>query len=158
MARTLVQFDPLGGFDILRRQLFDEGLLTPRPGKGPTTDVYTDGDKALVVEAHLPNFSEKDVTVTVDRGTLVLQAERREKQEDQERKYVVRESSSSYYRSIPLPEEADQDAISADFSDGVLKVTVPLSGGDSPRTIQIESGGSKDESGSGKSKSESKKK
>ncbi len=158
MARTLVQFDPLGGFDILRRQLFDDGLLLPRPGKLPATDVYTDGDKALVVEAHLPNFSENEVTVTVDRGTLVLQAERREKQEDQDRKYVVRESSSSYYRSIPLPEEADQDAITADFSSGVLKVTVPLTGGDSPRTIQIASGDSKESESSGKSKGDGKKK
>jgi HSP20 family protein len=41
-----------------------------------TTDVYTKDDKELVVEAHLPNFEEKDVNVNVDDGALVIRAEK----------------------------------------------------------------------------------
>ncbi|KZE89432.1 Hsp20/alpha crystallin family protein [Microbacterium sp. TNHR37B] len=137
MARNLARFDPFWGLDVLRRDLLGTTLLSTSRGKTPTTDVYTKGDDALVVEAHLPSFDEKDVSVTVDSGALVIQAERREKEEDKGKNYVVRESSTSYYRSIGLPEQADESEISADFTKGVLTVTVPLRGGASPRSIAI---------------------
>ncbi len=137
MARNLARFDPFLGLDALRREFIGATLLNTSRGKTPTTDVYTKGDDTLIVEAHLPRFDEKDVSVTVDRGALVIRAERREKEEDKGKNYVVRESSTSYYRSIGLPEQADEGEISAQFKKGVLTVTVPLHGGTSPRSISI---------------------
>ncbi|WP_442574539.1 Hsp20/alpha crystallin family protein [Microbacterium sp. F51-2R] len=138
MALNLVRFDPFLGLETLRRDLFGEGLLGGVRVKMPTTDVYTEDDKQLVVEAHLPNFEEKDITVNIDRGALVIQAERHEKDMDKAKQYVVRESSSSLYRSIALPEQADDAKTTAVFENGVLKVTVPLlPESASPRQIQI---------------------
>ncbi|MEO7007180.1 MAG: hypothetical protein ABI065_09120 [Terrimesophilobacter sp.] len=45
-------------------------------GKLPTTDVNTEDDAALVVEAHLAIFDEKDISDILDSVTLVIQAER----------------------------------------------------------------------------------
>ncbi len=104
-----------------------------------TTDVSTEGDQALVVESHLPNFAEADVTASVDGDQLVIQAERHEREEDTKRKYVVRASSSSFYRSTTLPDQAQQDGITAGFANGVLKVTVPLAQAASPRAVPISS-------------------
>ncbi len=140
MARNLVRFDPFAGLDSIRRDLFDDGLLRTLRGKLPTTDVYTEDDKELVIEAHLPNFDEKDITVNVDKGALVIQAERHEQEEDKKKKYVIRESSSSFYRSIGLPEQADENQIAARFDDGVLKVTVPLKELATPTRIPIGTG------------------
>lgn len=140
MARNLVRFDPFAGLDSIRRDLFDDGLLRTLRGKLPTTDVYTEDDKELVIEAHLPNFDEKDITVNVDKGALVIQAERHEQEEDKKKKYVIRESSSSFYRSIGLPEQADESQIAARFDDGVLKVTVPLKELATPTRIPIGTG------------------
>ncbi len=137
MARSLVRFDPFMGLDPLRREFFDDGLFRALRGKLPTTDVYTEDDKALVVEAHLPNFDEEDITVNIDKGTLVIQAERHEKDEDKKKKYVVRESSSSFYRSIVLPEQAEEGGILANFRKGILKVTVPLAQAATPKKIAI---------------------
>lgn len=137
MARNLVRFDPFGGLDALRRDLFNDDFFRGLRGKLPTTDVYTEDDKALIVEAHLPNFDEKDITVNIDGGVLVIQAERHEKEEDKKKQYVVRESSSSFYRRIALPEQAEEAKISAAFTKGVLKVTVPLAEATSPRQISI---------------------
>src|SRR5581483_10144199 len=91
----------------------------------PTTDVYTK-DNQLKVEAHLPNFEQDDVDIRVENNALVISAERHEKEEDKNKKYVVRESSSSFYRRIALPERADVDKIEAQLDDGVLRVNVPL--------------------------------
>jgi HSP20 family protein len=115
--------------------------MTPLKGLTlPTTDVYTHDDKELVVEAHLPNFDQKDINIQIDNGVLVIQAEKHEKEEDKEKKYVVRESSSSFYRRIALPERADSGDINAHLEDGVLKVRVPLKTLPEPKKIAIGTG------------------
>ena len=123
----------------LQKQFFGDewGLSSASTLALPTTDVYTNEDKELVVEAHMPNFEEKDIDVHVDNGNLVVRAEKHEKDEDKKKKYVVRESSSSFYRSVRLPKHADQDGISAHMEDGVLKVTVPFKELPKPKKIAV---------------------
>jgi HSP20 family protein len=135
----LVAFDPLAQLSALQKQFFGDDWLTPIKGVNiPTTDVYAD-DKQLTVEAHLPNFEEKDVDIRVDKGVLTIQAEKHEREEDKKKKYVVRESSSSFYRRIQLPERADASKIEANLEEGVLKVNVPLKALPEPKKIAIKS-------------------
>lgn len=141
MARNIVRFDPFAELDALQRQLLGDDFYTSFRGPDlPTTDVYMEDDKHLTVEAHLPHFEEKDISVTVEAGALVIQADRREKEEDKNKKYVVRESSSSFYRRIALPERADDSNIQASFADGVLKVNIPVRELPTPKHIAITGG------------------
>lgn len=55
-------------------------------------------------------------------------------------KDVVRESSSSFYRSITLPEQAEAVGAVAEFAGGVLTVTVPLKRVDPSRNIPVGTG------------------
>ncbi|NTW61263.1 Hsp20/alpha crystallin family protein [Candidatus Saccharibacteria bacterium] len=136
----IVRFDPFRELNSLQRQLMGDDWMTPLGGASfPTTDVYTDDDKNLVVEAHLPNFKNEDIDVHVDDGALIIQAERHEREEDKKRKYVVRESSSSFYRRIQLPERADSNMVEAHLDDGILKVVVPLMVLPEPKKIAIKS-------------------
>lgn len=135
----LVRFDPFAEMDALQRHFFDDDTWAPRQMRGvslPTTDVYMQ-DNNLVVESHLPNFTDDDINISIEHGNLVVQAERHEKEEDKKKKYVVRESSSSFYRSIQLPERANTDAIDAHLDDGVLKITVPVEPAPEPKKIAI---------------------
>lgn len=151
MARNLVRFNPLAELDALQRQFFGDDILSRFRGPGtPTTDVYTEEDKQLTVEAHLPNFEQSDIDISVDEGALVVQAEKHEREEDKKKKYVVRESSTSFYRRIALPESADEDNISAEFDNGVLKVVVPFKPADtSKKKIAIKGRGDQAAVGSG---------
>lgn len=137
---NLVKFDPFAELNALQRQFFGDDWVTPLKGVNiPTTDVYTHDDKELVVEAHLPNFNQEDININIDDGALVVQAEKREKEEDKTKKYVVRESSSSFYRRIQLPDRADSDLVEAHLDDGVLKVSVPLKALPEPKKITVKS-------------------
>lgn len=136
----LVRYDPFRELNALQRQLLGDDWFTPVKGVSfPTTDVYTNDDKEMVVESHLPNFDNGDIDIHVDEGALIIQAEKHEKEEDKKRKYVVRESSSSFYRRIQLPDRADADKIKAHLDDGILKVTVPLVALPEPKKIAIAS-------------------
>lgn len=137
----LVPFDPFAEMRSLQRQFFgDDWFTAPSSSRTlPTTDVYTEDEKQLIVEAHLPNFDEKDVNIHLDGEIMEISAERHEQEKDKSKKYVVRESSSSFYRRIRLPQIADKEAIDASMHDGVLKVVVPFRELPEPKKIAIKS-------------------
>ena len=134
---NLVRWDPFAELTALQKQFFGDNWATPLKGVNiPTTDVYMKED-TLNVEAHLPNFEQDDINIQIEDGALLISAERHEKEEDKEKSYVVRESSSSFYRRIMLPERADTEKINAHLDDGVLKVSVPLTPLPEPKKIAI---------------------
>ncbi len=134
---NLVMWDPFAQLSALQKQFFGDDWATSFKGVNiPTTDVYTK-DNQLKVEAHLPNFEQKDITIQAENNALVISAQRHEKEEDKDKKYVVRESSSSFYRRIALPDRADTDKIEARLDDGVLKISVPLTPLPEPKKIAI---------------------
>lgn len=139
---NIVKYDPFEELLALQRQFFGDDLfVNDTTANIPATDVYTtDNDKNLVVEAHLPNFDRSDVNIDVNGNNLVISAERHEKDEDKGKKYLVRESSTSFYRSISLPERADKANISADLVDGVLKINVPMAALPEAHRIEIGAG------------------
>ena len=134
---NLVRWDPFSELTALQKQFFGDDWTSPLKGVNiPTTDVYTK-DNALIVEAHLPNFEQSDINIQVEDNALIVSAERHEKQEDKDKKYVVRESSSSFYRRIALPKRADADKIKAHLDEGVLRLEVPLTPLPEPKKIAI---------------------
>ena len=136
---SLVRWDPFAELSTLQKQFFGDDFMSSFKGVNiPTTDVYTK-DNQLILQAHLPNIEQKDVNIQVDGNALVVSAERHEKEEDKGKKYVVRESSSSFYRRLALPERANTDRIEAHLDDGVLKVSIPLTPLPEPKKIAVSS-------------------
>lgn len=137
---NLIKYDPFAELNALQRRFFGDDLFMRDAATNiPTTDVY-EKDGNLVVEAHLPNYARDDVDIQVDGDNLVISAERHEKEEDKGKKYIIRESSSNFYRTISLPERADKDQIKADMVDGKLVVTIPMTPLPSARKIAIGDG------------------
>lgn len=141
---SLVRWDPFGELNSLHDQmnsLFNQAFGSSTTAQLlPVTDVYSQDDKSMVVEVHLPNFEEKDVNIDVQDNALVISAAHKEKDEQKGRKYLVRESSTSFYRRVALPKRADEDGIKAHFNKGVLKITVPFKELPQPKKVMIESG------------------
>jgi HSP20 family protein len=82
-------------------------------------------DREYRLRAELPGIDpEKDVTVTVDRGLLIMHAERRaEEQTDGRTEFRY----GSMQRAVRLPANADIEHITAGYHKGILEVIVPLS-------------------------------
>lgn len=92
----------------------------------PSVDVFQRGDD-LVVHADLPGVSQDDISVEVNDGMLTLTGQRQQQHEENRGNvYRSERSYGSFYRVIPLPEEADLSQAKATFKDGVLEVTIPV--------------------------------
>lgn len=136
----VVRFDPFAELYALQKQLLgDDWATSPKGVTLPTTDVYMHGDKELVVEAHLPHFEKENIDIHVENGVLIMQAEKAEAEDEVKgkKKYFLRESSNSFYRTIRLPKDADTENIQAHFDDGVLKVAIAIKEAPKPRKIDV---------------------
>lgn len=134
--QKIVKWDPFQDLDDLHKAFFGAGRNI---SSVPVSDVYVEDDRQMVVEAHLPNFDEDEVVVQINEGLLEIRAEHSETKEDvkKNRKYIVKESSSNFYRSISLPANVDENNIDADFKDGLLKIRVPFTPKPEPKKVQI---------------------
>lgn len=94
-------------------------------GWSPSVDVE-ETDTSVVVKADLPGVDAKDVEVTVQNGTLVIRGEKAERREEKGTSFHrVERFDGAFYRSIPLPAEADASGVTATSARGVVTVTVP---------------------------------
>ena len=91
----------------------------------PPIDMSED-DKAYKISAELPGLDAKDVEVSVSGDRLVLKGEKHQQQEEKNKNYYLSERTfGSFERSFELPVSVDRDKIAADFSRGVLMITMP---------------------------------
>ena len=112
-------------------RLFDEMLHRPWGfcrdirGWNPSLDLY-ETTEAFILEVDLPGVKPEDVKVEMENGELVLQGWRSlEKSHSDGRFHTMERSSGQFVRHIKLPESVENDAIKAEFKDGVLRVILP---------------------------------
>lgn len=107
-----------------------------RSNKIPSVDVYED-EKAFYVEAELAGYDMKDVEVNVEKHVLRISSHKRAN-DDKSRKYLVRERSFvEFDRAFSLPEGINEEAIDAEFRDGVLTITLPKMPVEQPKKISV---------------------
>lgn len=91
----------------------------------PSVDVR-ESDGKIVVEAEMPGLDEKDVDVTLRDGVLRIKGEKKSEREEKKDDYHLSERSyGRYERAFRLPDDIDEDRISAELKNGVLHITVP---------------------------------
>ena len=132
---TLVRYNPraldvLGNFD----RLFDFGRTS-----SPRVDIREDGDKYLL-EAELPGATEKDIEVKVEDNLLTISSKHDENKKEEANGYLVRERRyQSYSRCFVLPKDVDREKIDAQFTNGLLTLTLNRAPEAKPKKIEIKS-------------------
>jgi HSP20 family protein len=131
--------DPFAEFDALVRDAFQRSSAPAR--FVPAAEVVKDGEDA-VVRLELPGLDvEKDVTVELRDGRLVVHGERRDERSEEADGRTVREVRyGSFRRSFSLPRHVTADALTASYDAGVLTVRVAgAHAGREPHRIAINS-------------------
>jgi HSP20 family protein len=116
------------GFPSLRRMFDIEPSWRSASSFGfaaPAIDMSED-ERAYRISAELPGINAKDIDVSVSGDTLVLKGEKRQEKEEKDKNYHFSERTyGSFQRSFQLPSSVDRDKVAADFSKGVLTITLP---------------------------------
>ena len=82
-------------------------------------------EKQYEIEIAAPGRSKKDFSILAENGVLTISSEKKEEKELKEKGYTRKEFNySSFARSFSLPENANEEEIKANYSDGILKLEV----------------------------------
>jgi HSP20 family protein len=105
-----------------------------------------DEEKSYEVCAEIPGMNEKDINITLKDNQLILEGEKKQEEKKEEKGYFHSEFSyGRFYRAIPLEDDVDEENVSANYENGVLKISLeklPESKNKS-RKIEIGGGGNK---------------
>ena len=103
----------------------------------PSVDIFEDKDR-LVLEADLPGMKREDFEISVENNIITLRGERKfEKKVEGDNYHRVERSYGSFTRSFTLPQTVTADGATAEFQDGILRVSLPKREETKARKIEI---------------------
>jgi len=135
----------LSDFDKYFESFFGNSILAPvingtagrKLNHIPAVDIQ-EKDDAYVLDMELPGYDEKSIDVHVDGYNLTIASKLEEKSEENKNAFLLRERRfSSFTRSFKLPENADPEAVSAAFKNGVLNLQIKKRAEAQKKIIQI---------------------
>lgn len=106
----------------------------------PAVDVIERKD-AYVLYAELPGVDPSQIDVSFEQNVLTIHGTKQSSidsaKDGELRVFAAERVTGTFERSVRLPEFVDGDQIGADFSNGLLTVTIPKAQAAQPRRIEI---------------------
>ncbi len=146
MARVIARWDPFREAVTLRDamdRLFEESFVRPAWATNGErqhafrlpVDAYTTED-AVIILASTPGVKPEDVEITIEGDTLTLRGELIGPLENVN--YVMQERNyGRFSRTLTLNVPVQADKANAEFSNGVLTLTIPKAEAVRPRSIKV---------------------
>jgi HSP20 family protein len=137
-------FDLRHSFDRLFNRVLNHSTSTEEPPARlifavPPIEAWVDNEKK---EYHLsiavPGIDPKEVQLNLHGNNLTVTGEHKSSGEKKEADYLEQEFSyDRFARTIVLPEGVEADKLTAEYKNGVLEITAPLSESALPKKIEI---------------------
>ena len=103
----------------------------------PPVDIWEDKE-GVTLFADLAGVGKDGLDVHIDKDTLLISGKRTAKEEIQAESNYTEMPVQDYYRAFTIGEEIDRDKISAQLTNGVLKVVLPKAERAKPKKINIQ--------------------
>ena len=136
----LMRFDPIRDLDRVVEE------LTGASARGPRTfpmDAYRRGDEVVLL-FDLPGVDPESIDLTVDQHVLRVRAQRELQAEEGVETIASERPRGAFIRRVFLGDTLDTERVSADYHDGVLRLTIPISERAKPRKIEVAANGGHD--------------
>ncbi|ODV14249.1 MAG: heat-shock protein Hsp20 [Rubrivivax sp. SCN 70-15] len=144
MYRSLFPRDVFAELDRLQREMqtaFDHSPSIRGIGRGgyPALNVGST-PTSVEIYAFAPGMDPATIDVQLERGVLTIAGERKSQRPGEDAKttlHVNERFEGRFRRVVSLPDDADPAAVSADYRDGVLHVSVKRRESAQPRRIEV---------------------
>lgn len=137
---------PFADFDSVRREMLR--LLDSVAGAGdtfgevgagvfPPVNITQDNDN-FYVRAEVPGIKPGELSISAVRNRLSLAGKREIQRENERVSYHRKErAEGSFNRTVTLPAEINADKVEAQYTDGILTLTLPKAEETKPRQIKV---------------------
>ena len=144
---SIVRYDPFRDLRTLQEEvnrLFSTNLTRAFDDEGigrgawaPSVDIYENKDQ-IVLEAELPGMKQEDFDLSIENNIITLRGERKfEKTEETDNYHRVERSYGAFTRSFTLPQTVSAEGATAEYYNGVLRVTLPKREETKARRIEV---------------------
>jgi len=132
----LVRFDNPRTLDNLIEDFFvTDSVASPRVF--PAVDITEEGNEITVV-AELPGVKKEDIKISVENNVLTLSGERKPYEIPESAKVLLNEVRvRNFNRSMQFEHDIEVDKISAELTDGILRIVLPKAETAKVRTIEV---------------------
>ena len=123
-------------FNSVARPLL--GMRHATPLRYPEVSLGQDGDN-LYAELEAPGIDPKSLEVSIEDNTLHLSGKREDATESNvDVRWVRRErNEGAFAQRVPLPIEIDTAKVTAEYEQGILRVTLPKAAAAKPKRIEV---------------------
>ncbi len=133
---SILQFDPfrdpLRGLDRLASQL----VSGTRTAALLPMDAWRAGDQYHVA-LDVPGVDPGSIELTVERNAVTVQAQRQASFGEDDQVLLAERPQGGFTRQLMLGEGLDPEQVQADYTDGVLHLTIPVKQSAQPRRIEV---------------------
>ena len=144
VLRSLFPRDVFAELDQLQREMQQAFDISPSIrgfGRGSFPALNVGGTPQTVeLYAFAPGLDPATLEVNLDRGILTIAGERKAElpaESDKAAVHINERFAGRFRRVVSLPDDADPNGVSADYRDGVLRITVKRRESAQPRRISI---------------------
>jgi HSP20 family protein len=112
--------------DILNNNFGTEFVSNFNTGISLPAVNVIENDDNYIVEMAIPGLKKSDFDISLDNQILSISAETKTEEENDDRNFTRREFGySSFKRTFKLPKSVETQKISANYTEGILKVELP---------------------------------
>ncbi len=130
-------FSPTKPLEQTFPNLFPHLAFVDRANEYPYVNVAEFKDEIQVV-AEIPGIPKENVKLQLHDGMLTISGERKAPEDPKDSQWLRQEISyGSFSRTIELPERVDAENVTAEYQNGVLRVTLPKHEAVKPKDITI---------------------
>ena len=130
---TLMRFDPFRELDRLAEQTLSAGARAVRT---LPMEALRRGDE-LLVHLDIPGVARDDIDLTVERNVVSVRVRRVPARQEGDEVIIDERLYGEFTRQLFLGDNLDPDRMTADTSDGVLTLTIPVSEKSKPRRVSL---------------------
>jgi HSP20 family protein len=111
--------------DLISRTFGGEGDRWSLDRVTPSLDL-AESNNALEVRMDIPGMEAKDIDIQVNANVLTVSGERKEEREEKGKTYHrVERRVGAFSRSVTLPCPVKDDAVDAQYKNGILTIKLP---------------------------------
>src|SRR5262245_34146491 len=134
----LTAWDPVRLLDRMVDDVMNGSFGTATSAKNfvPQVDVRSNEERVLFY-FDVPGVKKEDIEITLERGVLTVKGARKFEAGHDKEQLLLGRSYGTFRRSFSLPDQLDEEKLSAKLTDGVLAIEIPRQPKAKPRRIEI---------------------
>lgn len=147
---ALIRWEPFREVESLQREmnsLFDtlmprtaQGTITAEPGFIPAAEMH-ETPNAIELKVEVPGMEANDLDVQVTAESVSISGERKTEKKIAEKGMTRSEFRyGRFQRIIPLPTRIQNDQVQAEYTNGVLRLTLPKAEAEKNKVVTISLG------------------